>query len=91
MNNNKVKYSYLAGFALSIIGALMKIEHVNFSEIFLSLGILSLLLFIIMAVMEVNRSRKISDSEKFMWGVGLVFFGGLTGLVYVFSARKRIV
>jgi hypothetical protein len=55
------------------------------------LGILSLLVFVITAIMEVNRSRKISDSEKFMWSVGFVTFGGLIGLVYIFSARKRIV
>ena len=91
MNNNIVKHSYLIAFVLTLIGAFMKIEHTPFSGILLALGILSLLVFVITAIMEVNRSRKISDSEKFMWSVGFVTFGGLIGLVYIFSARKRIV
>jgi hypothetical protein len=89
--NNNTTFSYLIAFVLTTIGALMKIEHTSFSEVVLALGILSLLVFVIMAIKEVNRSSKISDSEKFMWSVGFVTFGGLLGLLYVFSARKRIV
>ena len=32
----------------------------------------------------------ISDSEKFMWKVGFITLGAIAGLVYVVSARKRI-
>jgi hypothetical protein len=89
--NSTVKYSYITSMLLTIIGALMKINHVPFSNVFLAIGLIALLIFIIYAIIEVNRSKKISDSEKFMWNVGFIFFGSITGLIYIFSARKRIV
>jgi len=91
MNKNIAPYSYLVSFIFSVIGALMKIQHYPFSEVFLSLGIIALIIFIIAAIIEVSRSRKISDSEKFMWKVGFIVFGSIAGLVYLVSGRKRIV
>ena len=89
--NNKVKYSYITSMLLTITGALMKINHIQFANVFLGIGLLALLIFIIFAVFEVNNSRKISGSEKLMWNVGFLFFGSITGLIYIVSARKRII
>lgn len=90
MNKNLAPFSYLASLFFSIIGAVMKIQHFDYSEILLSLGIISLIIFIIAAFIEVSRSKNISDSEKFMWKVGFITLGAIAGLVYVVSARKRI-
>jgi len=88
---NNLKYTYLTSMLVTIIGALMKINHIAFSDVFLGIGLIALLIFVIYAIIEVNRSKKISGSEKFMWNVGFVFFGSITGLIYIFSSRKRII
>ena len=35
--------------------------------------------------------KEISGAEKFMWIFGLIFINSLTSLVYLLSARKRII
>jgi len=88
---NKLNSSYLMAMVLTITGALMKISHMEFADFFLSIGLIALLVFIVYALIEVNRSKKINGSEKLMWNVGFLFFGSITGLIYLLSARKRIV
>jgi preprotein translocase subunit SecG len=49
-----------------------------------------MLFFIISAIYEVMNSSKIDGSEKFMWVIGFLFFGIITGLVYLLSAKKIV-
>lgn len=47
--------------------------------------------FMIAAITEVSRSQKIDRSEKIMWFFGFIFLTTIAGLIYVLSARKRVV
>lgn len=49
------------------------------------------LIFIIAAIYEVTQSTKIDRSEKIMWIIGFLFLTTIAGLIYVLSARKRVV
>lgn len=92
MNTSKiVNYSFVFSFLIVIIGALGKIMHYPYSHLFLIVGLLSTAVFIGTCVYEITSSKKIEGTEKFMWVVGLLFFAMITGLVYILSARKRIV
>jgi hypothetical protein len=41
--------------------------------------------------MEISNSKKVTGLEKLMWLVGFIFISHITGLVYLLSARKRII
>lgn len=90
-NKQILNISFACSFVIVIIGALFKIMHYPYSQLFLILGLISMLVFWFIAIAEIRSSTKIDGSEKFMWIIGLIFFGSIAGLVYILSARKRIV
>ncbi|MES2748718.1 MAG: hypothetical protein V4648_10060 [Bacteroidota bacterium] len=91
MNNPIVKQSYLISIIFSISGAFMKLFHVPYANVLLGIGIIATIVFIITGIMEVQKSNRIRSGEKLMWSVGFIMFSGLAGLVYIASARKRII
>lgn len=90
-NKQILNLSFTISFAIIIIGTLFKIMHYPFSQLFLIVGLILMLVFWFVAISEIKSSTKIDGSEKFMWIFGLIFFGSIAGLVYLLSARKRIV
>ena len=86
-----ITLSFSLSFLITIIGALMKIMHWPYSAEVMIIGLLSQLVFIIICLTEISKSDKIDGTEKFMWFIGFIFIGTITGLVYLLSARKRII
>lgn len=89
--NNKFKISFLIAIAFSIFGAFLKINNTSGSEFILVIGIIATLFYIIIGIIEVNKSNKINNSEKVMWTIGFISFNFLAGLLYLTSGRKRII
>lgn len=89
--NNKFKLFFLISIAFSISGAFMKLNQISGYNFLLAIGIIATLIFIIIGITEVNKSKKISDSAKIMWSIGFVAFNFFTGLFYLISGRKRII
>lgn len=91
---NKKKNLFKKAFAISliftIIGAIMKIYHLEYSSIFLILGIVSTILYVIIGIYEVNNSNRISNSEKVLWTIGFIMFSFFVGLFYFISGRKNV-
>ena len=85
-----VKTSFWLTFALSLTGAILKLQKLDYSGVFLTLGILALITFIVSCLLEVYASKNIEGTEKFMWTIGFVFFWFITAIVYFISGRKRI-
>ena len=84
------KKAFAIAFFFSIIGALLKINHTENSSIFLIIGIISTLVYIIIGIYEVNNSTKIRNSEKVLWTIGFLVFSFFVG-IYYFMNRKNIV
>lgn len=85
-----VKTSFWLTFALSLTGALLKLQKLEFSGVFMTIGILALITFIVSCLLEINESKTIDGTERFMWTIGFVFFWFITAIVYIISGRKRI-
>jgi prepilin signal peptidase PulO-like enzyme (type II secretory pathway) len=90
MKFDVVKASFWLTFALSLTGALLKLQKLEFSGVFMTLGILALITLIVSCLLEINESKTIDGTEKFMWTIGFVFFWFITAIVYFISGRKRI-
>jgi hypothetical protein len=84
-------FSLLFGYFVSFIGAVQKIMHSQFSDWFFIIAFICAVIFIIIAIGEIWQSIRISKDEKTMWTVELVFMWGIVAIIYLFSARKRIV
>jgi hypothetical protein len=84
-------WSFIISFVLTILGALFKIMHLPFALGLLTIGLLLLGFFIVVSVNEILKSKKLDGTEKFMWIMGLLFFGIFTGLLYLSGSRKKII
>lgn len=87
---NLYKKAFAFAFLFSILGAYMKMQHVENSYIFLLIGIGLTILYIIIGIREVNNSAKISSTEKLFWTIAFLCFNFFTGIFY-FIKRKEIV
>lgn len=85
------KYFFAIAFFVSIVAATLKILHVEGSQTLFIIAVLSTAIYILLGVFEVNYSTKIKSPEKIMWTIGFIFLGFITGIIYLFAARKRIV
>lgn len=74
-----------------ILGSFLKIMHYPYSQFLFILGVITMLVFWSVAIPEIKSSKKIDGSEKFMWIFGLIFISNIACLVYLLSARKRII
>lgn len=90
MKFDVVRASFWLTFAFSLTGALLKLQKLEFSGVFMTLGILALITLIVSCLLEINESKTIDGTEKFMWTIGFVFFWFITAIVYFISGRKRI-
>lgn len=68
----------------------MKITHSQGAETFLIIGLITTLVFIVSAIIEVRTSKRIDQTEKTMWTIAFILVSGIAGLVYFFIGRKRI-
>ncbi|HSN60986.1 MAG TPA: hypothetical protein VLR49_08630 [Ferruginibacter sp.] len=92
MNKDKIlRSSLFISIAIAILATWYKLMHKpGFDSLFL-VSIIAGIVFITTAIMEVSRSEKIDRSEKTMWIIGFLFLTTIAGLIYVLSARKRVV
>ena len=90
-NKQILTISLFLSTVIVIIGTLLKIMHYPYSEMLLVIGFISTFVFWYIAIPEIKSSTKIKGAEKFMWIFGLIFISSITSLVYLLSARKRII
>ena len=88
---NLFQKAFAISFLFLIIGAMMKISHMEYASIFLIIGILSTILYVVVGIYEVNNSNRISSSKKVLWIIGFILFSFFVGLFYLISGRKKIV
>jgi len=85
-----MKTSFMISILSTIIGAYLKIKHLEGVEILFIVGVIAIVIFIVSAIYEVRTSTRIAPSEKTMWTIAFIFFSGIAGVIYFFIGRKRI-
>jgi len=91
--NNPFKALFAGALILTLIGAFFKINHWPYAQIILIIGLLSSLSYIIVGIIEVNKSNKIKPQEKLLWTIGFISLAltFITAVLYLAFGRKRIV
>ena len=85
-----IKSSFLLYLGGILLGAYLRITHQG-GEMFLLAGLLFALVFVIAAIVEVQRSARITQQEKTFWTIGFIISSGIAGLVYMALVRRRVV
>lgn len=82
--------SFTISVVASIIGAILKIMHLEFADQILTLSLLFNLLFVVLSIYEVRQTHLLSFREKTMWTIALIFFPGISGLIYILVRDRKI-
>ena len=85
-----VKTSFIFSFLISVIGVWLMIKRSEGAEAFLTIGLITGLMFIVAAINEVRTSLRIDNAEKRKWTTALILFSPAAGLIYFFISRRRI-
>lgn len=85
-----LKSAFVVAYICLIIGLVGKVLHFPYSEIILIIAIVAGITYAAIALMEIWPSKQIETTEKLMWTTGFIFLNGITGLLYLFNGRKRI-
>ena len=84
------KIALLLSIAVGLTRLLLKIMHISAGQIFIPLGLLFTLVYVIIALYEIYGSNRITVNEKIMWTAGFIILSAITGLLYLFMGRPRI-
>ena len=84
-----VKVSWLVSLILILTGAILKITHSHGSGPWLTIGIITSIVFFISALFEIWTSNRIDKTSKILWTVVLFIFNGLGAIIYILVGRKK--
>jgi heme/copper-type cytochrome/quinol oxidase subunit 4 len=85
-----IKTSFVLSICLSTIGFWLSIHDGKGADIYLILGLILHLAFLIIAFYEIFSSSGLSKTEKIIWTVGLIVLSSIGGLIYLLILRKNI-
>jgi len=86
-----IHISFIGSLIFSITGAILKLYYgSSFANWFLLLGVLLTFTFLILGVVEINKSKKLSPKQKTFWTIVLVSFINIGSIIYYFIGRKRV-
>lgn len=89
--NSLIHVTFIGSFFFPFIGTLIKLkDYSSLANPFLILGIVFILFFLVLAVIEINKSQKLNEKQKVLWIIGLLMFIGISPLIYYFVGRKSI-
>jgi hypothetical protein len=82
--------AFIIALSFTVIGALLKINHIENATIILAIGVILTLIYIIIGIKEVNSSTKIQRSDKVLWTIGFLFFNFFVGIFYLIKRRNIV-
>ena len=81
---------FIISLILGLVGIGLKLLHLPAGKAFIVISAILTLVYIIIALYEILRSQRITVTEKIMWTIGFIILSTLTGLLYFFLGRPRI-
>jgi len=91
MNRSLIcKLSFIVSLVITAAAIWLRVADNEDPELLLRIGSFFTIIFIITAIIEVQRSTLTSRSEKTMWTLAFIFFSLLAGIIYFAFARKKI-
>ena len=80
--NNLYVISLVLSLPMMLLGAIMKLQHLGNSTLYLTIGLLFTLVYFFIAIADLFDSKSQTGMEKILWITGLLMFNWLTGVAY---------
>lgn len=74
---------------LIVIGSFLRLQNNETAHIWILLGLVTCIIFIVLALIEILPSTRISLIEKLLWFISLIIMGVMAGLIYQVSGRRK--
>jgi hypothetical protein len=74
---------------ITIIGAMFKIMHWPGASTLLIIGLLTSLIYILIALFKIFQIENKSVIEKLLWLIGFICFSWIVGLIYYYSELRQ--
>ena len=87
IGNNAIWFLVIGNLFFTIAGAFAKIEHWDYSQVLLSIGLILLLSTLVIMIRDINRS-KIHDKE--FWIMFMFILPFISPILYVTRRTKMI-
>jgi len=83
------KPSLIISLIITIIGAMFKIMHWPGASTLLTIGLLTSLIYILIALSNIYQTDKKTLIEKLLWLIGFICFSWIVGLIYYYSELRQ--
>ncbi len=83
------KPSLIISLMITIIGAMFKIMHWPGASTLLIIGLLTSLIYILIALFKIFQIENKSVIEKLLWLIGFICFSWIVGLIYYYSELRQ--
>ena len=81
--------SLTISWILTVVGALFKILHWPYASLILDIASLISLIFIILGISHLWKSKDKSAFMKISWTIGFLFLSGIVGAIYYFKEFNK--
>jgi len=87
---HQTKQAFLFSLAFYILSIFLFVLKVGFAPILLSISTLLSLIWVILVLLEIIRSSRISDGERLILVLFVILGNILAGIVYFYFIRERV-
>lgn len=87
----QTKQAFLFSLAFYIVAILSFLFKMGFAPILLSIALLLSLLWVVLVLLEIMRSTRISNGERMMLSLFIIVLNIFGGIVYFSFLRKSVI
>jgi len=88
---HQTKQAFLFSLAFYILSILLFVFQAWFAPVLLSISILLSLVWTILVLLEIMRSKLINNSQRLLLVIGIIFLNILGGIVYFYFLRNKVI
>ncbi|VTP86152.1 Uncharacterised protein [Sphingobacterium daejeonense] len=87
---HQTKQAFLFSLAFYVLSLILFVLKVGFAPILLSISTLLSLIWVILVLLEIMRSTRISNGERLILVLFIIMGNILAGIVYFYFIRERV-
>ncbi len=88
---HQTKQAFYFSLGFYVLAMLMKVLHFSFADILVSIALLLSLVWTVLVLRELMLTTKLSNTERLLLIIFIIFGNIIAGIVYFFFIREKVV
>lgn len=89
--SHQTKQAFFFSLGFYILAVLLKVFNFYLANIFISIGLLLSLVWTVLVLREIMLSTKLTNGERLLLIIFIIFGNIVAGLAYFFLIRKKVI